>query len=90
MSASEISQLELDLLLLFFHYSNQFGVVDIPTCSDIARHKLGVIISVKPFKMEQIHIDVLMDNAVLPDIRSIIFNAKNTKPKVKKVPKQKD
>jgi len=40
--------------------------------------------------MEQIHIDVLMDNAVLPDIRSIIFNAKNTKPKVKKVPKQKD
>ena len=83
MNMSEISQLELDLLLLFYTFSNQFGTVNIPLCVKIAREKMGVYISDKPFQLEQQHINVLMDHGLIPDTRELLTVVRLNRPKVK-------
>ena len=90
MDMKQISQLELDLLLLFYTFSNQFGTVNIPVCARYAIEKMGVIISNEPFMLEQKHIDVLMDNGLIPDTRELLTVVRLNTPKVKakRVPKQ--
>lgn len=92
MNMSEISQLELDLLLLFYTYSNQFGEVDMPRVVEYARDKMGVFIPAKQFQLEQQHIDVLMDHGLLPDTRELLTVVPLGKPKIKarRVRKPKD
>jgi hypothetical protein len=68
-----ISDLEIDMLLLYFTFSDQFGRVDVLEASNYAAKKLGFIISKEPFTISQQHLDILMDRGVLPDVR-MIFN----------------
>jgi hypothetical protein len=83
MNMSEISQLELDLLLLFYTYSNQFGTVDISYCANYAANKMGVFISRTPFQLEQQHIDALMDHGLIPDTRELLTVVRLNKPKIR-------
>ena len=69
---TEISQLELDLLLLFYTHSDKLGRVDIARVQQFAREKQGIMLPSTPFTIEQKHVDVLMDHGLLPDTR-IIF-----------------
>lgn len=85
---SEISQLELDLLLLFYTHSDKNGRVDIPKVQQFARDKSGIFLPSTPFTIEQKHVDALMDHGVLPDTRVILdVIKKKKKPKAKKPPK---
>lgn len=92
MNMSEISQLELDLLLLFYTHANQFGDVDIQKVASFAREKMGVFIPLKPFQLEQYHIDVLMDHGLVPDTRELLTVIPLNRPKIKakRVKKPKD
>lgn len=74
---TEVSPIEIDLLLLFYTFSNQHGIVDMPTAAMWAKQKLGVTFPFSEFKLEQMHIDALMDNGVITDTRQLlkrIFN----------------
>lgn len=69
----DVSDLELDLLLLYFTFSDQYGRVDTLGAANFAAANLGVLIPRLPFKLDQRHLDLLMDRGVLPDVR-VIFN----------------
>jgi hypothetical protein len=69
----DISDLELDLLLLYYTYSDQHGRVDTLSAANFAAARFGVLIPRVPFKLDQRHVDVLMDRGLLPDVR-VIFN----------------
>jgi hypothetical protein len=68
---NEISRLEVDLLFLFYVYSNQFGDVDIPVVKQIAQQKLGVLINWDPFQVTQEHVEVLIHHKIIPDISDL-------------------
>ncbi len=84
MNMSEISQLEIDLLLLFYTFSDQYGEVDMPYVTKYALEKLGVSIPSKQVKLDQSHINVLMDLKVIPDTRQLLTVVKlGQKPKIR-------
>lgn len=72
---NEIPELEIDLLLLLYTFSDQYGDVDIIRAKTWAWDKLGVHIPNNSFTINQEHIDLLMDVGVVPDIRSILKKA---------------
>lgn len=70
------SQLELDLLMLFYNFADHnTGVVDMQKAQLWAHNKLGILIDAEPFTIEQFHIDYLVDAGMLPDIRPILERA---------------
>ncbi len=74
----QIFDLETDLLLLLYTFSDQFGRVDIPACKKWARENLGIHIAWDPIKLNQKHVDVLVDRGVIPDIKLLIDRIKNS------------
>jgi hypothetical protein len=70
--ADNVTKLETDLLLIFYNFSDQFGVVDVKTASIWAKKKLGVQIPLKPFTLKQKHFDYLMNRGVIPDTRTLM------------------
>lgn len=71
--AVDITELELDMLLLFYTFSDQYGRVDIQSAATFAIKTFGYVIKQEPMTISQEHIDVLMDKGVLPDTRQL-FN----------------
>ena len=72
MNMSEISQLEVDLLLACYTFCDQYGEVDMPHIIQYARDKMGVIIPNKQITVTQEHVNVLMDMKMLPDTRELL------------------
>lgn len=68
----EISKLEVDVLLVFYNFSDQYGVVDIKSAQKWAKQQLGVVIPDQPFTLEQYHYDMLMEVGALPDTRTFL------------------
>lgn len=73
---NDISDLEIDLLLLFYTFSDQYGIVDILSCQKWAKEKLGIIIKNEPFIITQDHVDILCYHGALPDISAMINKIK--------------
>lgn len=71
-NSEDISPLELEILLLFYTFSNQYGEVDMISCQKWARDNMGVHISSSPFTFDQVHLNVLMQNNLVPDISDLI------------------
>lgn len=81
---SDVTKLELDLLLLFYNFSDQHGVVDVIAAKKWANQKLGVHIPDTPFTLTQKHIDLLINKKIVPDTRGMltkIFNDTLAPPK---------
>lgn len=72
----EVSPIEIDLLLLLYTFSDQYGKVDMKTAVKWSKEKLGITMDEKPFKLNQIHLNVLMDHGVIPDTREFIDRIK--------------
>lgn len=70
----DITELELDMLLLYYTFSDQYGRVDIQSAATFAIKTFGYVIKQDPMTISQEHIDVLMDKGVLPDTRQL-FNS---------------
>jgi hypothetical protein len=77
---TRVTKLEVDLLLLFYNFSDQFGVVDMKTATIHAKNKLHVDIPQRPFTLKQKHIDFLMMRGAIPDTR-IIMNQLKSQPR---------
>ncbi len=75
---SNLTDLEVDLLLLFYTFSDQHGRIDMVQCSNWARQKLGVILPPALFKISQKHLDILMDKGLVPDTRELFYKLKTS------------
>lgn len=72
MKKSEISQLEVDILMIYYTFSDEYGVVDVPKAKAWAKQRLGVILADDPFVITQEHVDFLVEHKVLPDVMSLL------------------
>lgn len=70
---NDISDLELDVLLLYYNFSDQWGRVDTISAANFAASKFGILLHPDTFKVEQKHLDILMDRGVVHDTR-LLFN----------------
>lgn len=80
----EVTQLELELLLLFYNFSDQHGIVDVKSAKKWANQKLGVHIPDTPFTLTQKHVNLLINKKIVPDTRDMltkIFNDTLAPPK---------
>lgn len=68
-----VTEGEIDMLLLYYTFSDQYGRVDVLEAANYAARKLGVIIDRSPVSLSQDHCDFLMDRQIIPDVR-VIFN----------------
>ena len=73
----QIIDLETDILLLLYTFSDQFGEVDLDACKKWAREILGVYIPWAHIKLNQKHVDVLVQRGVIPDIKLLMDRIKN-------------
>ena len=67
-----ISGLELDVLLLYYNFSDQWGRVDTLAAANYAAANFGILLHQNSFKLDQNHANILMDNEVLPDVRLLL------------------
>ena len=75
MFENNTSKLEMDILFVFYSFSDQYGRVDIPAAKQWAYQRLGITIPDKPFTLTQKHINTLMDAKLVPDTRQMIAKA---------------
>jgi hypothetical protein len=68
----KMSELEIDLLLLYYSFSDQYGRVDILGAAQFALKNFGYIINKDPFTIDQRHFDFLMDKKLIPDTRQLL------------------
>jgi hypothetical protein len=69
-------RIELDLLLLFYTFSDQYGNVDVNKCQQWAKNVMGIYLPATPFKFTQEHVDVLVQCGILPDSMGLINEIK--------------
>ena len=67
-----VSSLELEILSLFWSFSDQFGRVDIIAASNYAFKQYGYIIDRAPFTLTQQHFNILMDRGRIADVRLLL------------------
>lgn len=65
---TNLSELEVDLLLLFYTFSDQNGKVDMKTAASWAKTKLGVTLPSRQIFIKQKHVDALVKAGQIPDI----------------------
>lgn len=70
---ARISKLKLDILLIFYNFSDEYGTVDIKSAAICAKQKLGVEIPINPFRLTQEHYNFMMDGGAIPDTRDIML-----------------
>lgn len=70
--SDDISSLELEVLSLFWSFSDQFGRVDIIAASNYAFKQYGYIIDRTPFTLTQQHFNILMDKGRIADTRLLL------------------
>lgn len=75
-SYNQILKIELDLLLLFYTFSDQYGNVDIRKCQQWAKERMGIYLPDSPFQFSQEHVDVLVRHKLVPDAMEIIDKIK--------------
>lgn len=69
---TNLSELEVDLLLLFYTFSDQNGKVDMKTAASWAKTKLGVTLPPRQIFIKQKHVDALVKAGQIPDIRDTL------------------
>jgi hypothetical protein len=70
-----VTRTELELLGIFYLFADEFGRVDMQQARLYALKKFGVWIPDVPFTIQQEHIDLLMDQKMVPDTREIMGKA---------------
>lgn len=73
---ADVTPLEIDILLIFYIFADQFGKVDIIAANAWAKERFGITLEDVPFKFGQQHLNMLMDSEILYDIRPLLNNIK--------------
>lgn len=67
-----MEECEIQLLLLYYIFSDQYGVVDIQSASEWYFKNSNLVLKEPFFQLEQYHLNLLMDAGAIPDIRDIL------------------
>lgn len=62
------SKRDIDILMLYYAFSNQYGVVDIQACAIWAKDRLGIKLPLKPVQFTQADLMKLEEAGVIPQI----------------------
>lgn len=71
----QYSELELNLLFIFYCHSDQFGKVDTLLVRDFVRTNLGLTLPHRQIFIHQEHVDALVKANFVPDITTILGRA---------------
>jgi len=87
----QITELELDMLLLFYTLSDQFGNVDVVRARAFLFQQYGILIPERPITLKPQHLQALVDHGLLPDVNDVLTRIKNleVKPKRKRAARKK-
>lgn len=67
---------EIDLLLLHYTFSDQYGNVNQKEANMWADSKFGITLPALELKFKQEHLDFLMDHDIVPDTRLLFHKIK--------------
>lgn len=81
---NNISDLEIDVLLLYYNFSDQWGRVDTIQAGNYAAAQFGIILHQNSFQLDQQHLDALMDRGIIYDTRLLFNKIVSTPPKKKR------
>lgn len=62
----------INLLLIWYSYSDQWGIVNTVEASRYAATHCGLLLPMTPMKLEQRHIDLLISKGALPDTNTLL------------------
>jgi hypothetical protein len=87
----QLTELELDMLLLFYTLSDQYGNVDVVRARTFLYQHYGILIPEKPIRLKPHHLQALTDHGLLPDVNDALTRIKNLdmKPKRKRATRKK-
>lgn len=83
MSTKKLEQLarlinfDISVLMMYYTFSDQYGNVYMDQVKQWAKQNLGMDIKDESFKMEQQHINLLMDAGAIPDTRPLLLRYVN-------------
>lgn len=74
------SPLDIDIaiLMIFYHFSDQYGRVDMPAARSWADKKLGIILKDREFQLNQEHLNLLMDQDVIVNTKDMMSKITDT------------
>ena len=85
MRQGQPTDLELDMLLLFYTLSDQYGRVDVVRARTFLFQQYGILIPDAPITIKEHQVQALIDAGMLPDVRDHLERIKNLKvPKKRK------
>ncbi len=74
MSSHKASELELDLLFLYYAFSDQYGNVNATAVTTFLAQRFGlaVLLPKSPQKFTQENLNILIENGVVPDVMPML------------------
>lgn len=64
--------IDVAILMLFYHFSDQYGKVNMKAAKEWANTKLGIILKDHEFNFTQAHLDFLINQEVIFDTTNIM------------------
>lgn len=80
----QLTNLELDMLLLFYTMSDQYGKVDIVRARAFLQQQYGILIPDKPINVTAEQVQSLVNAGILPDVADHLTRISNLKPPMKR------
>lgn len=71
----KLSPLELDVLLIFYLFCNQYGVVDMDAARSWAKSEFDLTLPERAYTLTQRHVDILTLEGKIPNISQPLFKA---------------
>lgn len=81
------TELELDMLLLFYTLSDQYGRVDVVRARTFLYQQYGILIPEAPITIKEPHVKALIQAGMLPDVTDHLERIRNLKVPKKRKPR---
>lgn len=79
MQQRQLTDLELDMLLLFYTLSDQYGKVDVVRARTFLQQQYGILIPATPITVTVQQVQALVDAGMLPDVSDHLTRISNLK-----------
>ena len=76
MNNDQLTEKQLDFLLLLYVHSNEHGKVNMQIIKDEARKKLNIEVPDKQLYIKQKHVDALIERGILPNTTAFLTSLK--------------
>ena len=88
MQQGQPTDLELDMLLLFYTLSDQYGRVDVVRARTFLFQQYGILIPDTPITVKDHHVQALVNAGMLPDVKDHLERIRDMKLPKKRKPRK--